>query len=430
MNYPILEELVFFALSGYNPIAHHRSPRIYSEDDFFLWFFFWFFTHPRKLAQKMLNFYLIWSLSYVVLLWLISQTWKRKQVPPKINLTTIPVALLIPFRNEEENLRDLTTQLKSIVYPDLEIILIDDHSQDQSYDLLQKNFAGSKHVTILKNPGIGKKNALEFGLKHAKAEIILTTDSDCNFTVSWIENIVSPFSEQEIQLVAGPVLTSGQSSFFKRFQQIEWASILLLTQYFFAVSKPVMCSAANLAYRRSAFLEVNGYEGNDTYLSGDDEFLLKKIARRYGSSSCKYLNDPSVLVQTKPMNTWSELINQRIRWASKWKAHSSYVHVLSAVIPLMIQLIWMLSLLLLFYSFLGFLIFLFAWTLKIISEKQILGKVLGFFSVSPGWIDFFGTSWLHPIFVIWIALGTIRGKFTWKGRDNLRSVNLADKIIP
>jgi hypothetical protein len=118
--------------------------------------------------------------------------------------------------------------------------------------------------------------------------------------------------EAEVHLVAGPVISSGQSGFFDRFQQIEWASILLVTQAGFSLGNPIMCSAANMAFRKSSFLQVNGFEGNDHIPTGDDEFLLKKTVRHFGAVSARYMNDRNVLVKTRPHAKWSELFSQRI----------------------------------------------------------------------------------------------------------------------
>lgn len=376
----------------------------------------------------MLNFYLIWSFSYALLLWLISRTWKSEY--PKISRNQLDnsVSLLIPIRNEMENLPDLVREVLLLSSLDIEIILIDDQSEDNSLRYLKQNFSGKPNIKILKSPGIGKKAAIDFGIKYSKGEIILCSDADCSFPSNWVENMVKPFSNTEIQLVAGPVISRGAATFFQRFQQIEWSSILLVTNYFFHFGKPLMCSAANLAYRKSAFLEVDGFEGNESFLSGDDEFLLKKVTDRFSGDSCVYLNNPEVLVQTKPLKDWRSLINQRIRWAGKWKAHNSVFHGFSAFIPFLIQVIWISSFFILIQRENGFSVLLICWAVKILAEKWFLGRVLESFSISLKWRDALFTGIIHPIYVIWTAIGVIRGKFIWKGRDKMRSVILADKL--
>ena len=376
----------------------------------------------------MLNFYLIWSFSYVLLLWLISRTWRNQPAKLKVSGLKKSVSVLIPFRNELENLPDLIRSIRKLSHPQVEILLIDDQSEDGSFEFLENGITDNSGVRILKSPGVGKKEAIEFGVKQSTGEIILSSDADCYFGTDWISNMVAPFIDERVQLVAGPVLTLENSTVFQRFQQLDWASILVVTNYFFQKKNPVMCSAANMAYRKSAFLLVNGFEGNKSFLSGDDEFLLKKITNQYSSKSCVYLNQTEVLVMTKSMKSWADLLNQRIRWAGKWRAHQSLVHGLAALIPLLIQVVWMLSFVFLVPIDNGGFVLLLSWTLKIIVEKQVLGSVVKSYSFSTGWADSIVTGLMHPIYVMAVGAGVLRGKFNWKGRNNLRSVNLANKI--
>jgi cellulose synthase/poly-beta-1,6-N-acetylglucosamine synthase-like glycosyltransferase len=175
-----------------------------------------------------------------------------------------------------------------------------------------------------------------------------------------------------------------------------------------------MCSAANMAYRKKAFLEVEGYEGNEALLSGDDEFLLKKMVHTYGVDAVVYLNQN--LVFTQPQASWASLFSQRIRWASKWKSHQSLAHVLSAVFPVAVQLVFLSSFFLLFLGIPGVLVFASIWILKFYFETYTLGNVLRNFGIRPHIIWFLMTGIVHPMYVLVSAFGTLFVKFEWKGR--------------
>lgn len=326
--------------------------------------------------------------------------------------------LLIPFRNEQSRVFSLVRELEKIDDPNLEIILIDDQSEDESFSLFRENLKSDPRVKVTQSPGIGKKAALEFGVGRAQGEIVLCSDADCAFPNDWVKSMLPPFSNPEVQLVAGPVLTYKQETFFRRFQQIEWASILLLTQYFFSQKKPLMCSGANLAYRKSAFLEVEGFDQNRQFLSGDDEFLLKKIVKRFGADSCVYLPYSQCLVLTEPQVDFSSFLNQRVRWSGKWKAHREINHMFSALFSFSVQLVWIVSFFLLVLGWLGILCFFLIWSGKIVSEKLALGRVLESLGVRNSFLDFAKTGVFHPFYVIAVAFGSLRGKFTWKGRTN------------
>ncbi|MDR7130323.1 cellulose synthase/poly-beta-1,6-N-acetylglucosamine synthase-like glycosyltransferase [Algoriphagus sp. 4150] len=369
----------------------------------------------------MLSFYLIWSMSYFTLLWWMSRFWVKGEDFPIPQPFCPKVTLLIPFRNERGNIPNLIRNLKKLRYPDLEILPVDDHSEDGSFQLLKEGVEKLSNVKILQSPDLGKKGALEYGVKMASGEIILCTDADCGFPELWIERMVSPFRDYKTQLVAGAVMVERKDKFLDIFQSLDWASILLLTNYSFATNEPLMCSGANLAYRKEAFEKVRGYEGNREFASGDDEFLLKKIHKLYGRGACSYLSSSESLVKTNPEPTWQALINQRMRWASKWKAHSSLLHAMSAIGVFIVQLTWIGSFFLVFLGGKGILAFGFVWLLKVIAEKISLGKILG---DQQDNFSLLLTSFVHPFYVLWVGIGALGGKFTWKGRGNLRSVNL------
>lgn len=366
----------------------------------------------------MISFYLLWTGCYVVLLSRLSEKWQKFKPKATITKELPSVTLLIPFRNELENLPDLVEELYKIDYSQLRIILVDDHSEDGSFDFLQEKFESDHRVRILKSPGVGKKEAIEFGLKASASELIVCSDADCSFSKAWVKEMVAPFSDPQVQFVAGPVISSGGTHFFQRFQQIEWSSILLLTHYFFIQKQPLICSGANLCYRKSAFDAVKGYDQNRQHLSGDDEFLLKKISAHFGGQSCVYLPFLENLVFTKPQESISSLFNQRIRWAGKWKVHRDIAHALSAVFSFFIQVIWIGTVFLLFFGGFGVLTFIVVWAVKVLAERRAMGKVLRGFELDLSFLDFLKTGIIHPIYVIIVGLGAVLGKFTWKGRSN------------
>lgn len=368
----------------------------------------------------MLSFYLVWTLIYFLLLSELAKSWPEKDSKITPGLTFPKVSLLIPCRNESENIHRLSEQFQKIHYPNLELIMVDDESEDGTFELIQSEGIRERRLIALKSPGAGKKAALEYGISQAQGEIILCTDADCRFPENWVEGMMGPFENQEIQLVAGPVMVEG-TGILGHFQQADWASILLLTSYFFSKKKPLMCSAANLAYRKSAFLEVMGYEGNRDFASGDDEFLLKKISESFGTESCVYLPFVENLVLTKSESNWKALINQRVRWAGKWKAHRSFAHAGSAIFSVLVQLIWLGSLGLLNSGFRGYLVFGLVWIFKFLIETRYLGKVLRNIRIDHSLRNFIATSFIHPMYVLVVSLGAILGNFTWKGRRTGRS---------
>lgn len=366
----------------------------------------------------MLTFYLLFGIVYGLLLVLMDKTWSQKPIEFPKNGESELVTILVPYRNEEPNIPVLFDQIIGLYHRPLQVVWINDHSDDGGKKVLEALIHSheEEHLdfVLADSEGEGKKAALKTGIDNAFGTIIMTTDADCYLPKDWVEVMLKPFADDRTKMVGGPVLTKGSNGFFQNFQQIEWASILLVTQAGFYLKSPIMCSAANMAYRKSAFLEVDGYQGNENYLSGDDEFLLKKMTKKYGPESVVYQKEN--LVYTQPQTTWKNLFYQRIRWASKWKAHQSFAHSFAAVLPIAVQVIFLGSFFLLFAGTPGLAVFAVIWYLKIYFETHTLGNVLRSYSVRPNFIWFLSTGIFHPMYVLICGIGALFVKFEWKGR--------------
>mgnify|MGYP001942598378 CR=1 FL=1 len=337
-------------------------------------------------------------------------------------LNQLSVTLIIPCRNEEKNVTGLIDCLAELTYSNLEIILVDDQSEDNTYDLISTRISGKDNFHLISNEGSGKKKAILSAIKKATGEIIMTTDADCKIHQSWVEEMVSGFSNPAIQLVAGPVLPEFDSDKFS-FELIEWGSILLTTQVSFAQGSPFMCSAANLVYRKKAFEEVGGYEGNLDEPSGDDEFLLKKIIALFGSDSVRYQISDHNLVRTQPQTSFESLISQRSRWAGKWNQNNEFIHRLAAVSSALLQLIWVASIVLTVTGVFTLPELAIIWTTKALAEFLSLNRVLYSFDLKKPIWHFVLTSLIHPIFVLFVVSKSFTGKIKWKGREINRNPN-------
>ncbi|TDK49528.1 glycosyltransferase [Algoriphagus formosus] len=372
----------------------------------------------------MLSFYLIGAFVYCILLgflrakWLSAASKERYFEKAKLSAT-----LLIPVRNESQNLDSLLSHLEKIEGEFEEVIFIDDQSEDDSFEKLQELIAKRKPFKLIRSAGSGKKAALQSGVHAAKTDLILTSDADCRWKSSWPQQMKVPFSDSSVQLVAGPVLTEKSDGFLAGFQLLDWASILLLTGFSFAQKKPLMCSGANLAFRKSAFQKVGGYAGNEHWLSGDDEFLLKKIHQFFGKASTHYQFRPEALVRTQSEPTWKALFNQRIRWAGKWRAHPSFSHFGASLAVIVMQLFWIASFLLLLEGDWGWIVFFLSWLLKCLGEYYSLERILEHYGEKSKKIHLFGTSLFHPLYSLRIGFGAIFGNYSWKGRSIRGNVN-------
>ena len=172
----------------------------------------------------MVIFYLSIGFVYVFVLFFFGGKWKKTTGFKASSPNDLKVSILIPFRNEEKNLPIIFQSIENLDFFQLEVLWIDDHSEDDSALVLGKLLDNSIPTFIhkvIQSHGKGKKSALKFGVETATGEVIFTTDADCILPESWIFEMLKPFSDSQIQFVAGSVMTRDNASFFQRFQQIE-----------------------------------------------------------------------------------------------------------------------------------------------------------------------------------------------------------------
>ncbi len=177
-----------------------------------------------------------------------------------------------------------------------------------------------------------------------------------------------------------------------------------------------MCSGANLAYRKEAFQQVGGYKGNESVLSGDDTFLLRKINHYYGNSSIRYLPFRENLVKTQASPDWKGLIEQRARWANKWNKIQGKGNAGTAIFAGIYALVFIFSFwLLVERQFSAFVLF---WGIKVMGEYWALGHVLNEFLIPTPWYGYIYSSIIHPVYALTVAGKALTGKYSWKGRCN------------
>jgi poly-beta-1,6-N-acetyl-D-glucosamine synthase len=366
------------------------------------------------------NGYWLLSFGYLVLFPSLGYFWFKKEKETDLPTPLPPLSLVVAIRNEAANLPALFAQISQLTYPSLEVLFVNDNSEDSSPQMLKQTVdeaqALGKDWKLLHSQGQGKKAAISTALTVAKGTLIATTDADCAFGANWLERLAAPFSDDKIQMVAGPVMINPHPNYiFSTFQQVESVSILLVTRFCFSLDIPLMCSASNMAYRKSAFEQVNGYVGNLQFLSGDDEFLLKKVAGAFGNNSVKYLHQPELFVTTAPQSSWSSFISQRARWASKWRLHD-FGHMLIAALSGLMLLLYMLSPALLFLGKAGWQAFTGLWILKILAEFWVVAGVLKQFKIPLTLGQMIIASFIHPFYAFATAMSISSNGWEWKGR--------------
>ena len=322
--------------------------------------------------------------------------------------------IVVPFRNEAENLPVLLESISKINYPtDLfEVILVDDESEEK-FQILNSKF----QVSIIDNIRVSnspKKDAISTAIPFVKTDWIITTDADCVVPENWLLTLDNYIQTHQVAMIAGAVSYECNNSFLHHFQQLDLASLQGATIGSFGLQKAFMCNGANFAYTKSLFETLNGFEGNDTIASGDDVFLLQKAIAKF-PERVYYLKSRNTIVTTKPLDSWKSLFYQRVRWASKTGSYQSNFGKLLGLLVFAGNLISVLSFGLWLIGFIPFRLLFLLLVLKFIIDSVLIYKTNRFLTKNK--IRYLVlSSLLYPFFSISVALYSLFGKYEWKGR--------------
>ncbi|QQS38140.1 MAG: glycosyltransferase [Ignavibacteriales bacterium] len=337
--------------------------------------------------------------------------------------TKIPddfISIIIPFRNEAEN---IVANLKSIEtqnYPleKFEVIYVDDFSTDESAKILLEAIKQS-NIKVISVPEdfskhAHKKRAIRFGIQNSKGEIIVTTDADCFHNPDWLKSLVSSFDAQT-GFISGPVEFYDSETLFGKMQKLEFAGLVLVGAGLIGIKRPTICNAANLAYRKKAYDEVNGFADQMNLSSGDDELLMQKISKET-KYEVKFCLNKNAIVKTDPNSSLRKFYNQRKRWSSKGLFYADKFLVLKLIgfylyfIGMIVQFVLGL------FNPVYFISFSISIFLKLILEFLILKKGAVILFNKKILQPFIAAEIFHIPYIVIAGIAGAFGNFTWKDR--------------
>lgn len=230
------------------------------------------------------------------------------------------VSVVVAVRNEAHNIAELLEALAGQQYPPdrWELILVNDHSTDETVDVLASYPIPVKMQVLHLPEGLeGKKAAIRYGVEQSSSECLLFTDADCVMNSEWINEMVLTQHHSQADLVAGSVFIDRRKA-LHWIESQELAFLVAMAASGILLGRPNFCNAANLLVRRSAWLEAANYRKDDHLASGDDVFLLHHLHGR--KKKLAFCLHPYSGLFTNAQSSFSGFVQQRIRWAGKWKS--------------------------------------------------------------------------------------------------------------
>jgi len=354
----------------------------------------------------------------IFILWIIYHWTKLEIFHSEEKLKKTSITVLIPFRNEEENLEKCIQSVLNQKYPaeHLEIIALNDHSDDESEKIIKKYTLQNSNIKLINlTSEYGKKEALEKGISIAKHSWIVTLDADCIVKENWLEKLNQYIQKTGNNYVVMPVIYHQEKSFFERIQSLEFLTLVATSAACIQGKNPLMSNGANTAFSKVLFNQVNGFEGNKHISSGDDVFLLQKIIA-LENHTIGYLHHQDVIAYTNATSTLKQFVKQRVRWGSKSKAYKSKFSIGIAILIFIINIELILTLLLAIGQQISWNIFLILFLVKLLFDTIFIRISTPFYGKEKLAFLTLQLAILYPIYIFVISFLSFIYRPTWKGR--------------
>ncbi len=311
------------------------------------------------------------------------------------------IAVLIPFKNEWQHLPRLIECLnKQSIRNHIQWIFIDDFSSDGGFDFLKNH--PSQNIKLIQNRGkAGKKHALSEAIVNCDADVFVCTDADCLPSENWLAQLSAVFCNPDIQMNCGLVLPSNTNKDYI-FGIIEFISLIASTHAFAHLGMPFMCNGASLAFRKTAFESVGGYNENQNIASGDDVFLLHKIKKAFGTKSISYTSSVGSEVYTEMPKAYKDFLVQRSRWGGKASHYQDSFALFMAILVLALCVLQAVSLGLIFTVYWP--IPLFLWIGKLGMDYWFLSKAFSLYQITTKPIQLLLAGLRYPFYIIHTVL--------------------------
>ncbi|NVO01091.1 MAG: glycosyltransferase [Bacteroidetes bacterium] len=281
-----------------------------------------FFANPY--FNIIFSVFAFFTLILLIYYWIVFSKlafYKKKQVQNSYQ----PVSVVICAKNEYYNLKRNLPLVLEQDYPDFEVIVVNDCSDDDTNYLLKdlsEKYPNLKDVSITSsiNFFLGKKFPLSVGIKSAKNELLILTDADCRpKSNQWIQEIQNNYSPQT-EIVLGYGQYETQKGLLNKL--IRFDTIQIAMQYFSLalMNLTYMGVGRNLSYKKSVFFKNKGFTSHYHINSGDDDLFIKRIAKKGNTSIEISEKTHTVSIPKQSFSAWFKQKKRHLSTSIYYKA--------------------------------------------------------------------------------------------------------------
>lgn len=358
---------------------------------------------------------------YTLLILYLRHQWENiPEHEESLDTKAPPLSILLPARNEALHIGPcLDSLLHSIDNCpraiEIEIIVIDDHSDDTTAQIVHAIQSPLIKLIQLKDQESGinahKKVALAAGLKQATGDYIIQLDADILVSKKYIQTVAAAIATTQADMITGPVILSHHDKGFEAFQTLDMVGMMGLTAVGIHTAQWYLANGANLIYRKG----LVAFE-DSALASGDDVFAIQSAAKK--GAHINFLKSKEAAITTAAVSTVSAFYRQRIRWATKNKYSKNPKMMVVMAIPYLSALMLLAHLpLAYFFGPLALVLGGFHLLSKLGIDYIYLSELSKFFRVEES-VKHFGYSGIAHILYL-LVIGTLSfgvKQYEWKGR--------------
>ena len=282
----------------------------------------------------------------------------------------IPVSIIIAAKNEKLNLISKLEKVLTQDYPEFEVIVIDDSSDDGQKELLLEMAEKNSNLrTFRLSSSSGKKNALSKGIELAKYPYLLFIDADCYpESKHWISYMAAGFIEDK-EIILGYGAYKKYNGILNAF--IRYDTFIIALQYFGSAlnGKAYMGVGRNLAYTKELWHRSNGFKAHENINSGDDDLFIISATNKNNTAIAAFTEAKTI---SEPKKTFLDFCKQKSRHFNSLKLYKP-IHIFNASAELISRAMFYVSATILLFSGFGYLV-LILFLLRLITQFIIIGR--------------------------------------------------------
>ncbi|HKM78697.1 MAG TPA: glycosyltransferase [Candidatus Bathyarchaeia archaeon] len=222
------------------------------------------------------------------------------------------VTVIVPAHNEEQNIGSLLYTLLDQSYSNLEILVVNDGSTDNTAQIVKDYRRRGVQLLDLPRPNSGKHAALNYGLTIANGEIVVFMDSDGLVERTCITRMVAAMQNPHVYAVAGNVKVANRVSLFTKVQALEYIRDINVPRRAFDLLDISIVIPGPLGAFRKEYLRTVGSYDPDTVAEDFDTTVKVNKARDGMLVGIRNVTD--AIAYTEAPERIRDLIKQRKRW--------------------------------------------------------------------------------------------------------------------